>query len=151
MRSLFNNRSGAAAVEMALLTPFLALLLVGFYDYGSYLADASAVEKGVRAGVMVAVRSPLPIDTATRTRIENVVKKGNAAGTGNFVVAGWTDASASVMVMPPRTESVGGTTIQVIRVQASVPYVSFLSGLMESVGLPRPTISAVHEQAYIGA
>ena len=151
MRSLFNNRSGAAAVEMALLTPFLALLLVGFYDYGSYLADASAVEKGVRAGAMVAVRSTLPIDTATRTRIENVVKKGNAAGTGNFVVAGWSDASASVLVMPPRSESVGGTTIQVIRVQASVPYVSFLSGLMESVGLPRPTISAVHEQAYIGA
>jgi hypothetical protein len=151
MRSLFNRRDGAAAVEMALLSPFFALLLVGFYDYGSYLADASAVEKGLRAGTMIAVRSPLPIDSATTTRIENVVKKGNAAGTGNFTVAGWSDASASLLVVPPRAESVGGVTIQVIRLQASVPYVSFLNGLLEAVGLPRPTISAVHEQAYIGA
>ncbi len=40
---------------MALLTPFFFLLLVGFFDFGSYLADASAVEKGVRAGTMLVI------------------------------------------------------------------------------------------------
>jgi Flp pilus assembly protein TadG len=150
MRSLFNRRDGAAAVEMALLTPFFALLLVGFYDYGSYLADASAVEKGVRAGAMLAARSVLPLSTDATTRVNNVVKKGNIAGTGNFTVNGWSNGSATLTITT-RTENVSGQSVQVIRLQATVPYKSFAEGLLTAVGFSAPTISAVHEQAYVGA
>jgi Flp pilus assembly protein TadG len=150
MRSLFNRRDGAAAVEMALLSPFFALLLVGFYDYGSYLSDASAVEKGVRAGAMMAARSVLPLSSDATTRVNNVVKKGNIAGTGNFLVNGWSDTSATLTITT-RSETVSGQTIQVVRLQAKVPYRSFAEGLLSAVGLSVPTISAVHEQAYVGA
>jgi Flp pilus assembly protein TadG len=150
MRSLFNRRDGAAAVEMALLSPLFALLLVGFYDYGSYLVDASAVEKGLRAGAMLAARSTLPLGSDATTRVNNVVKKGNVAGTGNFVVNGWSDSTAALTITT-RSETVSGQTVQVVRLQATVPYKSFAEGLLTAVGLPVPTISAVHEQAYVGA
>jgi Flp pilus assembly protein TadG len=149
MRSLFNRRDGAAAVEMALLSPFFALLLVGFYDYGGYLVDVSAVEKGVRAGAMLAARSALPLSSDATTRVNNVVKKGNIAGTGNFIVNGWSDGGATLTITT-RTETVSGQSVQVVRLQATVPYKSFAEGLLTAVGLPVPTISAVHEQANVG-
>lgn len=153
MRSLFSSprgRDGAAAVEMALLTPFFALLLVVFYDYGSFLADASAVEKGVRAGAMLAAHSPQPVTGDPLVRVVNLVKTGDVSGTSPLTVAGWADGAATIAVST-RDTSVSGQAVQVVRVTASVPYRSILQGLLESFGLPLPTISAEHEQVYVGA
>jgi len=153
MRSLFNSprgRVGAAAVEMALLSPFFLLLLVAFFDYGSFLADASAVEKGVRAGAMLAARSPQPVTGDPLVRVINVVKTGDVSGTAPLTVAGWADGGATLSVST-RTTTISGELVQVVTVTASVPYRSLLQGLLQAVGLPLPIITSEHEQAYVGA
>ena len=47
-------QSGSPAVEMALVAPLFLLILVGIIELGSLLSEIVAVEKGLRAGAMIA-------------------------------------------------------------------------------------------------
>jgi len=145
------DRRGAAAIEFGLLVPLFMLFLLGVVEFGRVLAQTNAVEKGVRAGVGYAVRADNPITAAQTTSVENLVKYGNIDGTGSYLVDGWGDAGASVNVSVVRTYSGGGVTgLDVIRVDATVPYTPLVPGLFNFAGLNTFDIVVDHEQAYIG-
>ena len=78
MLNLFNrlgrDRRAAAAIEFGLLVPLFMLFLLGAIEFGRVLAQSNAVEKGVRAGVGLAVRSDNPIAAAQTTSVKNLVK-----------------------------------------------------------------------------
>ncbi len=56
--SFLRDRSGVAAVEMALLTPLLALLLTGGWDFSRALYEQHRLAAAARAGIQYAIISP---------------------------------------------------------------------------------------------
>ena len=62
-RRFLRDRSGVAAVELALATPFLVLLAVGVVDFGLAWNQQMALSNAVRAGAQYAiVRKPVQAD-----------------------------------------------------------------------------------------
>lgn len=51
------SRRGAVAVELALLTPIMALMLIGAIDYGNFIYQKMEVQNASRAGVQFAIQS----------------------------------------------------------------------------------------------
>src|SRR5688572_27726252 len=88
------DAAGASAVEFALMLPVFLLVTAGMIDLGRALYQTNTVEKGLRAGAMYAARNTYPLSAAQKTEAENIVKKGNRAGTGNYLVQGWSDPTA---------------------------------------------------------
>jgi len=52
------SEAGSAAVEMALLSPLLVLILLGTIDFGRLFYDGITVASAARAGVQYGARSP---------------------------------------------------------------------------------------------
>ncbi len=129
--------------------PLLALIMVGVFDFGLYINQANSLDKSLRVGAMLAARSSLPLSNDTKATIDNLVKTGTIDGTGDFLVPGWSENSATLQVGDSDV-STGGTTYTVITVTASVPYIPMFSGFLQSVGFSSFTMTAVHEQAFIG-
>ncbi|QDC26534.1 pilus assembly protein [Georgenia yuyongxinii] len=65
---LFRSQRGASAVEFALVSPVLIVLVLGIIDFGLYINAASVVGNAAREGVRVASLG------ATSTEITTVVK-----------------------------------------------------------------------------
>ena len=149
LNSLRRSQSGSAAVEMALVTPLLLLILFGSTELGKFFMDEHVVVKAVRDGARYAARQPIanyitdasgcqsapPSSIATATK--NLVRTGNTAGTGQRL-SYWTDNS-TVTVTTACFANQGGQTMggiysgityggaavgaPVITVSASVDYV----------------------------
>jgi|GEM_PF-2089224 len=49
MKSYIKNKEGVAAVEFALIAPFLVFFMIGVFDYGTYMNDAMKIENTARA------------------------------------------------------------------------------------------------------
>jgi len=153
LNRLRRDRRGTAAIEFGLLVPLFMIFLLGAIEFGRVLTQANAVEKGVRAGVALAVRSDNPITAAQTTSVSNVVKYGETGSSGPFLVDGWSDAGATVVIDVVRTytdATSGVTDLPVIRIVATVPYTPLVPGLFAFAGLSTFNIVVDHEQAYIG-
>ena len=72
------GRRGAASLELALLAPLLATLVVGAFDFGRHGLALARATSAAEAGVQYALQSP-----------------GNAADVGAIAVAAQTDAGLS--------------------------------------------------------
>ena len=148
LNRLWRDRRGVVAVEMATAMPILALLLVGTVEVGRFVAEANAVERGLRAGVMFAARSPDPLQDPYLSLIKNVVKTGNPDGLGELLAESWAAEGAHVDVLM-RQEILPTTTIQVVRLEATVPYEPIFAGVAGTLGLDNLEIRAAHEQAHV--
>jgi Flp pilus assembly protein TadG len=54
-RSYCTDKSGASAVEFALISPLLLLMLAGIVDYGSYFSTAHGVQQMVNDAARTAI------------------------------------------------------------------------------------------------
>ncbi|MFP6742355.1 MAG: TadE/TadG family type IV pilus assembly protein [Alphaproteobacteria bacterium] len=50
-------RRGAVAVELALLSPIMAMMLIGAIDYGTFIFQKMEVQNASRAGVQYAIQA----------------------------------------------------------------------------------------------
>lgn len=149
---LLDDRSGAAASEMAMALPFLLALLFGSIEAGNYFLSEHAVVKQVRDGARFASRLPLvenyscdpnEVDDDAEAKIINVTRTGSVSGsaTGRLPAAVWDDecagAQAGVTVslrclpyddFPGIYRGLGGD-IPVVKVEAAVKYPSLLDQL----------------------
>lgn len=150
LNSLRRDRRGAAVVEFALFAPLFLLMLIGVIEFGRLLAQSNAVEKGLRAGAMLAARSDFPLTADQRQRIQNVVMTGNVDATAPLLVDGWAKAGAGLVIETSTFTSGGVIDLPVIRLEATVPYAPLIPGLMSSFGFDNLKIETAHEQARIG-
>jgi len=135
-RLLVRCRHGAAAAEMALLLPFLVILMFGSFETGKYFLDAHTIQKAVRDGARYAARQPfseMPCGgTATDdTEIKNLVRTGTTASGAPPRIPYWTDNSTitiTIVCDSGQTYSAGGVYNTVpggarrVTVNATVPY-----------------------------
>lgn len=141
---------GNAVLEFAFVLPVLLLLFAGIVEVGRAYYQANAVEKGLRAGAFYAARHPVPLAPATRSAAENLVKTGTLDGTGAWLASGWSRAGANLTIDDSGTFALGGISLPVIRVTATVPFDPILPGLLAFVGLGNYAITLRHEQAHVG-
>jgi Flp pilus assembly protein TadG len=88
---------GAAAVEMALVTPLLMIIMFGSFEMGNYFLQNHVVAKAVRDGARYAARRPFDefascvpsTDVARETR--NITRTGTVDDGGTPRIANWTD------------------------------------------------------------
>lgn len=145
---VWRNTAGAGAVEFALMLPVFLLVTAGMIDLGRALYQSNTIEKGLRAGAMYAARNTFPLTSAQETEAENIVKKGNRAGTGSYLVYGWSEPTS--LDIFTTTEMVDGTAVPIYHFVAAVPFDPLLPGLLSALNLDDITIRLSHEQAYIG-
>ncbi len=150
LKSFPREHRGSAAIEFALFVPMFLIVVVGVIEYGRVLAQTNAIEKGLRAGAMIAARSDFPLTDAQNERILNIVRTGNVEGTPPYLAPGWAEAGASVTIETDLFNSTGVVNLPVFRIAATVPYDPLLPGLMSSIGLGELTITTAHEQGRIG-
>ncbi len=146
---LVGKRRGSATVEFAIVVPFILLVAVAVVEIGRGLAQEQAIDKGLRAGAMLAARSDLPLDATTLQRIENLVQTGTLDGTGDFLVPGWANPQSRLTVTSITTD-VGGQQVPVMRLEAEVPFDELLPGVYGFVGIDHLVLKTSHEQVYIG-
>lgn len=163
--SLLRSQSGAAGVEMALITPLLMVIMFGSFELGNYFYSEHVVAKAVRDGARFASRAlPLNIPCASGSfptsivdSTKEITRTGQVSG-GAERLAGWT-ANSTVEVLPvPKTTGgfVGSgiyaaraTDVCVVQVKATVPYTPLLStvGLADANTL---MLNATSEAPVVG-
>jgi len=146
LRHLLRATRGAAAVEMALVTPLLLIIMMGSMELGNYFLDEHALVKGVRDGARFAARQSFTNYPCPSTTIGGTV----AADTANVVrtsqVTGGTQRLPQAgtitltMTCPTATGgqnmsgiykvSTGTAYAPVVTITAQVPY----SPVMQSFG-----------------
>ena len=89
------DSSGAAAVEMAMVTPMLLALMFGGLEAGHYFWSEHKAIEAVRDGARYASRQPIALlcanDAATIANIKNMTRTGTLSSTAVPVVTGWTN------------------------------------------------------------
>ncbi len=143
LRSLISCTRGAAAAEMALVTPLLILIMFGSFEAGNFFWNQHIVSNAVRDGARYAGRRPLTDyagctpNTSVINDTRSVTRTGRISG-GAPRIADWTDATTTVTVTMPGgcntvysggiyTNNAGGAPT--VTVTATVPYNSLFGNL----------------------
>lgn len=161
---LFNDRSGAAAAEMALVLPFLLILIFGSVELGYYFMSEHVVDKAVRDASRYAARLPVSdypsctsVDPTAEQQIQRLARTGDPNGT-TARLGGWTaDTMTTVTISCPGTGTYANAGIYtdfpngapVVTVTAAVPY-NMLFGAL-GLGASTLMLNASQQAAVIGA
>jgi hypothetical protein len=171
MRSLpvtiWSDRTGAAAAEMAMVTPLLVVLMFGSLELGKYFLDEHVVVKAVRDGARFAARQNFASMTCGGTpsneaQIKNQVRYGKPVVTAADKprLYYWTSpATITVTVNCYDNSGEDGARIYGgiytarpmvprVTVEASVPYVPLVGAIgFEAGGL---SLNAANEAVVFG-
>ena len=142
-------RRGVAAVEFALLFPITIIAGFGLLEIARMIIQTNTVTKGLRAGALYAAHASFPLSATTLQNVDNIARTGTLDGTGAFLVDTWSDASAALTVTTS-TVTIDGESVPVVNMSASVPFDNMVPGLESIIGLGTLTITAEHQQVYIG-
>ena len=158
------DRRGTALAEIALIFPFLALLIFGTMEIASVIYQQQIITKGVQEAARYAARSTSLTETSTCvpssagwptavTQAKNLATKGNAAGAGNLIISNFTAATISISVSCSSatgfiSPNAASGQIPVVVVSASVSAKSM--GFLGLVGMSAFTLTASHQELGIG-
>jgi len=159
-----SDQRGAALVEVALLLPFMGLLIFGTMEIGSVIYQQHVVTKGVQEAARYAARSPSLIETATCvpgsanwpavvTQAKNLATRGSVGSAGSLILSNFTDATLTISVSCSAatgfaTANPASGQIPVVVVSATVAAKS--AGFLGLIGLPPFTLTAAHQELGIG-
>jgi Flp pilus assembly protein TadG len=159
---LLDCSAGASAVEMALVTPILMIIMFGAFDLGNYYLQQHVVSKAVRDGARYAGRQSFSEfascapSAAVEQRTRNVTRTGVVVDGGAPRIANWTNpASVTVVAACDTTGTYTGIYTDVaigaprVTVSATVTYRSLFGrfGLFTNATV---TLRAQSESAVMG-
>ncbi len=106
LSSFLRDQRGAAAAEMALMTPLLLIMMFAPFELGNFYWTQHKITKGVRDAARFAARQPFTLyecgedlgDSAVETQIKNLARTGVLTG-GTTKVQGWVDGEITVTVV----------------------------------------------------
>ena len=169
-RTLLEDRTAAAAIEMALVIPLLSILMLGAVDVGNYFHSEHVVDKAVRDAARFAARLPFADFTGctvasggtAEQQTQRVARFGDPTGAGTARLGGWTADSMTTVSIDCDTDTThlyvnngiykdfpNGGEAPTITVSATVPYYT----LFGAIGLGASTVdlNAKSQAAVIGA
>ena len=160
---MLRDRTGAAAVEMVMVTPLLLTIMFGATELGRFFWSEHQLIKAVRDASIWASRqtidnyncstSTISPNLAASTR--NLVKTGEVSG-GTNRLPNWADAGASINVTMTCVTTAGGTTLSgiytanagkvpILTITATLPYNSIMNGF----GLDKTFTMIATQQATV--
>jgi Flp pilus assembly protein TadG len=152
---LIGDENGIAVVEAAVTFPFLAMLSFGLIEFGSIFYNFQLVQTGLRdAGRYL---SRVPDLAAAEGDARRLATTGSILPDQPARVKWWSGGQVQISyrsVANPRDATTGlrnfraGDTVTVVDVSTSVAYAGL--GFLSSLGLGPITITAKHEERYIG-
>jgi Flp pilus assembly protein TadG len=155
-RRFLVGRGGSAAVEFALVLPFLMLLLFGFIGVGRLFWNYHIAVSAVRDAARYAARLPMTcagLSAGDQLHVRRLARTGDIDAVGAPLIAGWT-SDASVVVTVTCVSNAGATyvgryedmaNVPVVKVTASPPYADAFGGL---TGVSLTTFSVSAQQAW---
>lgn len=174
LRQLFREERGAAAAEMALVTPLLLIIMFGSVELGNFFMSEHALVKSVRDGARYAARQSFTnfsgcsttaasVPAGLANDVKTLVRKGSLDNSAADRLPNWSSADATFSVTVSCDTSTGGQTFggiyqgnnvgtanagPVVIVSASVPYRPVLASYgFTGVGL---SLSANQQAAVTG-
>lgn len=153
IRRLYKDDRGTAAVELALITPMLLILMMGAFELGNYFVSEHILVKGLRDGAVYAARQNIltnydcsagtpTVPTGIVTNTENIVRSGQLSG-GPDRLPNWSSATFTITVNCATTAgsstmsgiyALNGGKAPVLTVSAQVPYRTLLGSVGVDVG-----------------
>lgn len=161
---MLRDRSGAAAVEMVLVTPLLLIIMFGATELGRFFWSEHKLVKAVRDASIYASRQPIDSFTCPSTvnatlagQVRTLVRTGALSG-GTDQLPNWSNANASIAITMNCVTSAGGTTlggiytanagqVPVLTINATLPYNSLMHGFGLESAL---TMRASQQTAVMG-
>jgi TadE-like protein len=136
LSAFLRDERGAAAAEMALMTPLLLILMFAPFELGNFYWSQHKVTKGVRDAARFAARQPFDAlvcgEEIDDDRIKNLARTGQLAGASSSV-AGWINADITVNVVCdsafPDGIYTGRGEAPVVRVETTLDYPSLFQTL----------------------
>lgn len=144
---LVSDSRAAAAVEMALVTPLLALIMLGSGELGRFFYNEHIVIKAVRDGAIYAARQPIDkfncatgvVDSTVVTNTTALIKTGALSGGTDLTPQSSNGSALYTLSVSCPTAAPDGTTlggiyannggkVPVLTVSASVPYNTIMKG-----------------------
>jgi hypothetical protein len=168
--SLLRDRGGAAAVEMALVTPLLLVILMGSVEMGNFFWTEHRLVKAVRDGARYAARQPFSNYSACTGSppqaiiddTKTLVRKGSLDSSAADQLPNWATATFSVSIdcTASLTDSSGNFVPKgiyanlaggapAVTVTASLPYRAFF-GKMLGFNLNNASLNARQQAAVVG-
>jgi Flp pilus assembly protein TadG len=136
-RRLWRDTAGAAAAEMAMISPMLIILMFGVLEVSKFFWDAHIVAKAVRDGARYASRQNFSeftgcaASSAVVANTRSVTMTGRVSG-GTPHLAGWTDGTTVTVTATCASSGYYqgiykqlGSGPPIVTVQAAVPFGSF--------------------------
>ena len=170
MLRLWKQEDGAALVEMALILPFLTVLIFGAFEVGNLLYQYQLIESGVRDGARYLARvsnpaistkvcDPLVIGSATYTTNAKQIAIYGAIGGATQRVSWWgtADITITYSTIANAPDPVSGLSpyrgpnpIQIVQLSTTPSYAGF--GMLSYIGFPSPlTFNIAHQERCIGS
>ena len=151
---LFADGRGAAAAEMALITPLLLIILCGSIELGNYFMNEHTLVAGVRDGARYAARqnfsqyngcggsaTAVPPTVSNNTKL--VVRTGSLNGTAGDLLPNWADGSTTFTVTMTCVTTAGGVTMSGIYSGNSVGTAGAAPAVLVTARLPyRPLLAS---------
>lgn len=154
LRSYLKDNSGVAAIEAALMFPFLALTCFGTMDASFLMLQNHKMETGLTAAgnYLSKTRTPLQYETqAKRLATTGQIKAG-----GTKYIPNWSESDIVLTYKKvPNTPTQdgmsyrGGATIDIIKLSSQYTYQGI--GFLSSISGGTITVSANYEERLIGS
>jgi Flp pilus assembly protein TadG len=154
---LATDKKGAAAAEMALVLPFLTVMLFGSFELGKYFMDAHRAQQAVRDGARYAGRQgfvdmPCGGPAANEPAINNLVRTGTTAPGGTPRLSYWTNpATITVTITCSTGQTYSSAGIYAaatggarrVTVNATIPYTTLFGFRLSGANINAQSESAV--------
>jgi hypothetical protein len=149
-KSAWQAESGAALVEAAVVLPVFLALVGGVYEFGFFLYQQQLAISGVRDAARYLALTADPTNLASQGDARNLAVTGSIDG-GTARIVGWQPADVSIAVNAIENSSGtygSGSIIQIVTV--STDFADRTLGFLGLLGLKSPTISASHQERFVG-
>lgn len=150
LKTLYKADRGSALLEGAIVLPVFLSLVCGVYEFGFYLYQQQLVAAGVRDAARYLALTDNPNNPTYQFDARNLAVTGSTTG-GTARVNGWSPSDVTVevsMVANPAATSAAGAMVQIVTVSTHFDDPSL--GFLGLLGLSAPTISASHQERYVG-
>lgn len=154
--ALLRRSDGLAMIELAILLPFLLLLLAGAVEIGRMVHHHQVVETAARTAARFLSRTPFDggatattcggeaFGTVNAARARNLAMYGRISATGSAVITYWPAAGANTICISTRMAG----SVRVVAVEVTLPYSD--AGILNFTGIDAVDLSARHEERWIG-
>lgn len=144
----YKDARGSAIVEFAIAVPILALIFMAGVEFGRAFYVYNILTKSVRNAARYVSDKPIAvsgaIDNSILTKAKNIAVFGNATGTGNPILSGYTTSQVNI----PAGTVVSASKIYVT-VTANYPYLSLFQMVLPDVTFrPKVTMISVGHITY---